>query len=290
MRRIPLPLCALAALVAVAGPVAAQPGSYDAEVVYALTGLSGPEAIRVGAAPDSLRPFLPAGAEVIATTDRPGPFGSRSVEVLARLAEAPADAEARYVAPDVAGWSLRPPYVAPDRPMSRVGFASSRSALGPRSIDYDSDSGPPATIAVRFRPRSEGGAFAEVEYRRLYPFESDLRQRSEPESEALEAVLPFLTPPERGRQFRTGGGSSGDSFTSQAILESDLAPAEVSAHYGGLLEAGGWSAGGAASTDDLAISVWTREVDDALAAATFYAQRTQPNVYALRVHVIVTNR
>ncbi|WP_412061676.1 hypothetical protein [Rubrivirga sp. IMCC45206] len=278
-----------AALLGFVAPAVAQPDSYDAELVYALTGVRGDEDLMVGEAPASLLPFVPPGADVLATVTRPGFQRTPTVTVFARLAGSMEAAREAYGEPEVPGWTLRSRYEPRDD--DEGGFVTDAVGSGPRTLTFDSDGEPQAVVRIHFRDRGEGGLFAEVEYRRLYPLE--IRARAQPPQErrqGLDAKLPWLTPPPGGRQTRTGGGGGDTEYTTKALLEIDLTPEEVAAHYATLLAAGGWTAGGAAASDEVATSAWTRERDGGTVAAMFYARRVRPQAYVLHIHMIAADR
>lgn len=275
----------LAAVFSLAHVGSAQPSSYDADVVLALLGLQDASDLEVGSAPAALQPFVPTDGDVLATVARPGAFGSGRTSVYVRLPVSADDARAAYGEPEVDGWTLRPRFE--PTPNGEGGFVSDRRDDGPRRLIYDSSEETRVVLEVHFWNRMEG-AFAEIVRRHLHPMELDLGnarahdQRREP----IETALPLLYPPPGAMQRRTGGGGGGDRFTLNGLLESDLAPEAVAAHYADQLLEAGWTTGGTALEGDAVVSTWARTADGRPLGAMFYAVRSAPDTYRLRLSIV----
>ena len=77
---------------------------------------------------------------------------------------------------------------------------------------------------------------------------------------SMFSIIPLLTPPPGAYSVDGGGGSGTDSEHTSAVLETYLAPGEISTHYAAQLAYAGWTHTGEGSDGPLAWSAW--EVPD----------------------------
>ncbi len=236
MRRI-----AFACLIATSG-VSAQPVTIDVDVVHALVEMMGQPIGFVDAAPDSLRPLLPDGAEVLGALvpETPGPFTS----VVARLEDEPAAAAEAFRARGVRDWEIRSPE------SERGGFAASD-----RFEVSVSRGGTEASLVFMARPRGLGSLVVLV----VQP-----AQRGgglDWEMEAVGRHLPVLIAPPGDTQRVQGGGGSLDYQVNRTTLESGLALEAVVTHYNRQMAAAGWTPVTYALEADHAFGVWTQTIE-----------------------------
>ncbi len=101
------------------------------------------------------------------------------------------------------------------------------------------------------------------------------------------AVIPTLRPPQGALQTPSGGGGGGNHVFSAATLTSDLAIADVAAHYVAQLEQAGWTRQGEAQAAPLVSSTWTFDDQTGQAWQGLFLvveMATTPRQYMVQAH------
>lgn len=73
----------------------------------------------------------------------------------------------------------------------------------------------------------------------------------------MHEMIPALAPPPNARVMPQGGGGGGDSWHSNALVETDLDLAAVAGHYARQLEQASWTRGDEGQSGPAAWSTWT---------------------------------
>ena len=274
----------------VASAAHSQPLTLDMELAEVALGVERAEDVRAGTMPEPLRAFLPEGATVVGSIARGTPDDSgvgflppaRGLS-FARVDATPEAAALAFADRSFPGRRHRESFL--EQPES--GFTRSREPSSYFTL-YPED-GQGTVVTVQFSERSRGGAYVRISERDLAPFETMQRgrERRDPEvaRDALKSSLPLLQPPAGAVQSPTGGGGSEDYQTQKALLTSGLSVAEILAHYGALMEAGGWTQFGKTTADAHGTSGWAMVQDGQHLAALFQVSRRDGREHVLSILV-----
>ncbi|MGB3542203.1 hypothetical protein [Rubrivirga sp.] len=250
----------------------AQPTTVDIDFVNGFFGVMGQSTTYMETVPDSLRPLLPDGAEVLGALVPSGTRGS-FVSAVVRLETDAQDAAQAFRARGVPGWEIT------DAPESQGGFAS-----GAQRFEVELSRGEiGAGLMFSARPRGPGSLAVIVAQPRQ-------PERADWETESIRRHMPALDSPPGGRQQNEGGGGSSDHWTNRAFLQSDLGLEDVAAHYGSQMEAAGWTDVASTLKDERAIGVWIHTLEGEMLTATLDVILDSPGTYALRLMLVGTEQ
>jgi hypothetical protein len=208
-----------------------------------------PPEIFVGRAPNDFpTSLLPAGSvEIlggIRYSDTPTPRGNRGAAIFILRSNPDSALPAIYAAWERAGWKH------PDLSQSRGGFVPAPIT---RPTFYCSDSGFVTTVASA---RPAGGRYLRIDFSGAQPFGPCDRRDPYVRPPNLEAYsFPTLVAPAGVTTSNSSLGQSSIGREAMAVLETELTPAQILAHYASQLKSAGWTVGEPATTANAAFQI-----------------------------------